>query len=239
MSQIGRKINESIIYYDSNSCDDIITDDINAGSSGIPAQMAAVASSRHGRPAPNPGVHLNRRTFSVRAAQLLLGVAVGIPPATFGAGVNESSFQPIGGLDQWINIRGSDARNPVLLVVHGALGQIAKDGIEVAQYLCRTLQKRRIIVLGHSWGSIVGVRMLQLRPELFAAHVGTGQVASWKESVNVQFELLRAKAQRDGDSTAIKQFDAIGKPDPTNAQQYFTFSKSLRAAMAVPVTSHS
>jgi pimeloyl-ACP methyl ester carboxylesterase len=171
------------------------------------------------------GVHMNRRTFSVRAAQLVLGVAVGIPPATFGAGVNESSFQPIGGLDQWIDIKGADARNPVLLVVHGGPGeaqwpvaemyrpwekaftvaqwdqrgaghtygrygvrtpevtldQIAKDGIEVVQYLCRMLHKRRIIVLGHSWGSIVGVRMVQLRPELFAAYVGTGQVSSWKE----------------------------------------------------------
>jgi len=228
--------------------------------------------------APADGPNLNRRTLCVRAAQLVLGVAVGIPPATFGAGVGESSFQPIGGLDQWIDIRGADARNPVLLVVHGGPGeaqwpvaemyrpwekaftvvqwdqrgaghtyrrygvrtpdvtleQIAKDGIEVAQYLCRRLQKRKIIVLGHSWGSIVGVRMVQLRPELFAAYIGTGQVASWKESVNMQFELLRAKSRQEGDATAIKQFDAIGKPDPNNAQQYFSFSKGLRAAMAPP-----
>ena len=110
------------------------------------------------------------------------------------------------------------------------LDRIAKDGIE--QYLHRVLHKRKIIVLGHSWGSIVGVRMVQLRPELFAAYIGTGQVASWTESVNMQFELLREKAQRDGDHAAIKQFNDIGKPDPTNAQQYFTFSKGLRAAMA-------
>ena len=88
------------------------------------------------------------------------------------------------------------------------------------------------IVLGHSWGSIVGVRMMQLRPGLFAAYVGTGQVASWKESVDMQFELLQEKVQREDHQTSIKQFNDIGNPDPTNAQQYFTFSKGPRAAMA-------
>jgi proline iminopeptidase len=112
------------------------------------------------------------------------------------------------------------------------LDRIAKDGIELATYLCRTQHKRKIILLGHSWGSIVGVRMAQLRPDLFAAYVGTGQVASWKSSVNMQFQLLLAKARRDGDEATVKQLEAIGRPDPSNAQQYFTFSKGLKAAMA-------
>ncbi len=30
--------------------------------------------------------------------------------------------------------------------------------------------------------------MVQLRPELFAAYVGTGQVSSWAASVNAQFD---------------------------------------------------
>jgi pimeloyl-ACP methyl ester carboxylesterase len=227
-------------------------------------------------PELHSGEHLNRRTLSILAARLILIGAAGLPPATLGAGVDESSFQPIGGIDQWLSIRGADARNPVILVVHGGPGEsqwpvadmyrswetaftvvqwdqrgaghtygrygaktpevtlerIANDGIEVAQYLLRRLHKSKIIVLGHSWGSIVGVRMMQLRPGLFAAYVGTGQVASWKESVEMQFELLREKAQREDDQTSIKQFNDIGKPDPTNAQQYFTFSKGLRAAMA-------
>jgi len=190
--------------------------------------------------------------------------------------IDRSAWVKIGGIDQWISIKGEDRRNPVLLVVHGGpgeaqwpqaekyrpwekqftvvqwdqrgaghtygrygkqtpdvtLAQIAKDGVELASYLCSTLGKKKIIVLGHSWGSIVGITMVQRRPELFAAYVGTAQVASWKASVNMQFELLLAKARQNGDEATVKQLEAIGRPDPTNSAQYFTFSKGLRAAMA-------
>lgn len=112
------------------------------------------------------------------------------------------------------------------------LDRITKDGIEVAKYLCRRLGKTKIVVLGHSSGSIVAIRMVQMKPELFAAYVGTGQVASWKASVNAQFDLLLEKARRDGDDATRKELEAIGRPDPANATQYFTFSKSLRTAMA-------
>lgn len=218
----------------------------------------------------------NRR--ALLAGALLLGAVapLAVVAEDSHAGIDQSSLVTIGGIDQWISIKGEDRSNPVLLVVHGGPGEaqwpqaemyrpwekqftvvqwdqrgaghtygrygkqtsevtldrIAKDGIELANYLCRTLGKKKIIVLGHSWGSIVGITMVQLRPELFAAYVGTGQVASWKASVNMQFELLLAKARRDGDEATVKQFEAIGRPDPTNAKQYLAFSKGLRAAMA-------
>jgi pimeloyl-ACP methyl ester carboxylesterase len=219
----------------------------------------------------------NRRAIAVLTGGLLFGVvAPDLAAESSLAGIDQSSFVSIGGIDQWISIKGDWRGNPVLLVVHGGpgepqwpeadkyklwekaftvvqwdqrgaghtygrygaqtpdvtLGRIAKDGIEAAEYLCRTLGKKKIIVLGHSWGSIVAVRMVQLRPELFAAYVGTGQVASWKASVNLQFDLLLAKARQDRDDATVKQLEAIGRPDPTNAKQYFMFTKDLRAAMA-------
>jgi proline iminopeptidase len=220
----------------------------------------------------------HRRAVAVLAAGLLFLAAAPLAAVAenSSAGVDQSGFVPIGGIDQWIDIKGEDRGNPVLLVVHGGPGEaqwpqaakykswqkaftvvqwdqrgaghtygrygaktpdvnlerIAKDGIEVADYLCRTLGKKKIIVLGHSWGSIVAVRMVQLRPELFAAYVGTGQVASWKASVNAQFDLLFAKARRDGDDATLKMLEAIGRPDPADAKQYFTFTKNLTSAMA-------
>lgn len=223
-------------------------------------------------------VRFNRRELAVLAGGFLLRVLG--PPAVAAVGsparIEQSSFVSIGGIDQWISIRGNERGNPVLLVVHGGPGEaqwmaadkyepwekaftvvqwdqrgaghtygrygtqtpdvtldrIARDGIEVADYLCRTLRKKKIIVLRHSWGSIVAVRMVQLRPELFAAYVGTGQVASWKASANMQFDLLLATARRNGDDATVNELEAIGRPDPANAKQYFAFSKGLGAAMA-------
>jgi pimeloyl-ACP methyl ester carboxylesterase len=101
--------------------------------------------------------------------------------------------------------------------------RVELDGIELAQYLCNYLEKRKIIVLGHSWGSYLAVGMIQRRPELFAAYVGTGQIGSWRANVQVQFDCLLAKARAANDRKQVDQLEAIGKPDPTSAQQYFSW----------------
>jgi pimeloyl-ACP methyl ester carboxylesterase len=185
------------------------------------------------------------------------------------ARIDRTAFVQLGGIDQWISIRGDDRANPVLLIVHGGPGEaqwpqaeiykqwenaftvvqwdqrgaghtfgrygtntpdvtldhISKDGVELAEYLCRELGKKKIIVLGHSWGSLVATRMVQMRPDLFAAYVGTGQVASWMAMVNIQYDVLLAKARRDGNQAIVKELEAIGRPGPTNADHFNFLNK--------------
>jgi pimeloyl-ACP methyl ester carboxylesterase len=54
-----------------------------------------------------------------------------------------------------------------------SIDRISRDGIELADYLRLRLGRKKIIVLGHSWGSIIAVAMVKRRPELFASYVGT------------------------------------------------------------------
>ena len=179
--------------------------------------------------------------------------------------IQEMRFVTLGGIQQWITIRGANRSNPILLVIHGGPGdtqsslsstyavyekdftivqwdqrgagktyvqnrnsppepeRVQLDGIELAQYLCGFLGKKKIILLGHSWGSYLGVGMVQRRPELFAAYVGTGQVGSWRANIQAQFDFLLAKARAADDRKRVEQLEAIGKPDPTSAQQYFSW----------------
>ena len=146
--------------------------------------------------------------------------------------IQEARYVTLGGIEQWITIRGADRANPVLLLIHGGPGdaqsalrstyavyekdftivqwdqrgagrtyiknpnsppepeRVELDGIELAQYLCSYLTKKKIVLLGHSWGSYLAIGMVQRRPELFAAYVGTGQVGSWRAN------LLRMTARR-------------------------------------------
>ena len=39
-----------------------------------------------------------------------------------GKHIEEAGFVPIGGLEQWVTIRGDDRTNPILLHVHGGPG---------------------------------------------------------------------------------------------------------------------
>src|SRR5690242_18771071 len=169
--------------------------------------------------------------------------------------IQEERFVTLGGIEQWITIRGSNRANPVLLIVHGGPGdaqsslrsvyalyekdftivqwdqrgagetyarnrnsppepeRVELDGIELAQYLCNYLGKKKIIVLGHSWGSHLAIEMVQKRPNLFAAYVGTGQVGSWRENVQTQFNFLLAKARAANDRKRVEQLEAIGTPN--------------------------
>jgi pimeloyl-ACP methyl ester carboxylesterase len=90
--------------------------------------------------------------------------------------------------------------------------RMTEDGIELAEYLRMTLQKDKLILVGHSWGSELGVLIAKARPELFYAYVGTGQITDATRNYAVAYADLLRRAQTLGDQTAIKELRAIGPP---------------------------
>lgn len=172
-------------------------------------------------------------------------------------GINEAGYVTIGGIEQWIQIRGRDRNNPVLLWLSGGPGfstipstyfvrswekeftvvmwdqrgegktfeksgttvaktmtidQMAKDGIEVTEYVRKVLQKDKVILLGHSWGSILGVHMIKQRPDLFSVFAGTGQIVSLSESASIAYPLLLETARARNNKPAEDQLMAVGPP---------------------------
>jgi pimeloyl-ACP methyl ester carboxylesterase len=171
-------------------------------------------------------------------------------------GIDEAMFVPIGGIEQWITIRGRDRNNPVLLILHGGPGgatstfalntlgwesdftivqwdqrgagktfgrsgrvgadvtieRMAQDGLEVAEYVRQHLHKPRIVLLGVSWGTILGVQMAKLRPDLVYAYVGTGQVVNQRDNNALAYTQLLAEARRRHDARALRELEAIGPP---------------------------
>jgi pimeloyl-ACP methyl ester carboxylesterase len=101
------------------------------------------------------------------------------------------------------------------------LAQMTQDGIELAEYLRAHLHKDRIILIGHSWGSFLGVHIVRQRPELFSAFVGTGQLVG-KPSFERQFDVtvahVQALAQAANNTEAMHELATV----PTTAD----FSKT-------------
>ena len=52
------------------------------------------------------------------------------------------------------------------------MDRTAKDGVDFAEFLRSHLKRNKIILLSHSWGSMLGRRMAAQRPDLFSAYVG-------------------------------------------------------------------
>jgi pimeloyl-ACP methyl ester carboxylesterase len=105
---------------------------------------------------------------------------------------------------------------------HGemSLERMVLDGIELAEWLRKRLQKDKLILLGHSMGSIVGVAMAKRRPDLFKAYVGTEQVVTMARNEGKSYEMMLARLRAAGDEKNIRVLERIGPPPYANARAW-------------------
>lgn len=100
------------------------------------------------------------------------------------------------------------------------LDRMTQDGIELTEYLCKHLGKNKVILVAHSFGSILGLRMIRARPDLFFAYVGTGQVADETRNYDAAYQALLRKAQAVGNQQALDELKSIGPPPYASFQGY-------------------
>jgi pimeloyl-ACP methyl ester carboxylesterase len=98
------------------------------------------------------------------------------------------------------------------------IDQMSADGIEVAEFARQRLHKQKVILLGLSWGTILGVHMAKVRPDFFYAYVGTGQMVNEREGEAIVYRQVLDKARARNDRKAIKELQDIGPP-PYDSQE--------------------
>jgi pimeloyl-ACP methyl ester carboxylesterase len=171
-------------------------------------------------------------------------------------GVQENFKARIGGIDQWLYVRGQDKANPVILFLHGGpaspiaptmwtyqrpmeeyftivnydqrgagktylendpaavqktlrIDQYVQDAIDIAQLVKQRYGKRKVILVGHSWGTIVGMKAALKRPDLFYAYVGIGQVINTRENERVSFDFALKTAREHHNEEAVTELQSI------------------------------
>lgn len=176
-------------------------------------------------------------------------------------GIDELSEIDIGGIKQWISVRGRDRRNPILLFIHGGPGttempvswfyqtpledyftvvqwdqrgsgktassneqadvlptitveRMVNDTEEMVSYLCQQFGKNKLFVLGHSWGTVLGLEVALRHPGRVHAYIGMGQVINWRENESVGYQFAIEEARRRQDERAIRELEAIAPYPP-------------------------
>lgn len=86
------------------------------------------------------------------------------------------------------------------------------DTIEVTNYLRNRFGRDTIYLLGQSYGTILGVRAVQQRPELFTAFVGAGQMVSPRETDRIFYRDTLAWARDMGNDGLVDTLTHLGPP---------------------------
>ena len=86
------------------------------------------------------------------------------------------------------------------------------DGIALVEHLRERFGEEKVYVLGESWGSALGIWMVQREPEYFHAFIGTGQMVAFLETDLMCYDFAMKLAQERGDIEKISQLKKQGPP---------------------------
>ncbi len=146
---------------------------------------------------------MNLPRLTTAGCSLLLlalgGCTAGTPPIDGPDGrprpgsIAELVAVPIGGMDQWVRIRGRD----------------------------------RIFLLGHSWGTQLGIRLVQEHPDDYHAYVGVAQVVDQNRSQILARDWLEERLQAEGRSRDLRRLEALGPAPYTDHGDYVRFARMI------------
>ena len=92
------------------------------------------------------------------------------------------------------------------------LEQLISDCGKIIDYLCLQLKKKKIFLLGASWGTELGTFVCQKYPDKIAGYIGYGQVVNGIENENVSYAFALEKAREANCAEDIAALERIGPP---------------------------
>ena len=98
---------------------------------------------------------------------------------------------------------------------HLTVRRLLDDTYELANILRGRFAQDRIFLVGHSWGTYLGMLAVRERPDLFRAYVGVGQMTGAGRgdtaAARIQEAFIRREAERRGEPEATRQLAAQGR----------------------------
>ncbi len=100
--------------------------------------------------------------------------------------------------------------------------QFISDAIELIKLLLKTHNKEKIYLVGHSWGTVLGLALTQKIPELIHAYVAVSQVVNMEMGEQISYQFALDKAIQKQNDKAITDLKRIGAPP------YKTFKDTIK-----------
>lgn len=98
--------------------------------------------------------------------------------------------------------------DPALTAEDMTAEQFVADTLEVTRYLAERFDQHKIYLMGHSWGSYIGLQAAAADPELYHAYIGVGQVTHQLESEQLAYRYALEYYDRIGDHRMVRKLRA-------------------------------
>ena len=86
-----------------------------------------------------------------------------------------------------------------------------EDGIALTEYLQKKFDKEQIYLMGESWGSALGIFLINEKPEYYAGFIGTGQMVDFEETEKIDYQVAMDIAQECGDEKTVNSLIKQGE----------------------------
>jgi pimeloyl-ACP methyl ester carboxylesterase len=87
------------------------------------------------------------------------------------------------------------------------LEQLIADTIEVTNYLRSRFGKEKIYLLGHSWGSYLGIQVAARAPQLYHAYIGMAQMSRQIQSENAAYAYMLQQYRELGNQGLVRKME--------------------------------
>ena len=175
----------------------------------------------------------------------------------------------LGGMKQYLLMRGTDRSNPVLLWLHGGPGaaqmplahyldgklekefvvvhwdqrgagksnhggfdlqsmtfdRFINDARELTDYLRERFNQEKIYLLGHSWGSQLGIELVSRYPEDYTAYISVSQVVDNHRSYETGYSWLKEQLRENQKTRDLQRLEDLGTPPFTEHHKHVAFAQ--------------
>lgn len=96
------------------------------------------------------------------------------------------------------------------------VNQMVADTIAVTNYLRGRFKQDKIYLLGHSWGTVIGMLAARKAPELYRAYIAMSQISRQPESEKLAYGYMLKWYKEAGDKAMLRRLGAA----PLGSQKY-------------------
>jgi pimeloyl-ACP methyl ester carboxylesterase len=90
-----------------------------------------------------------------------------------------------------------------------SLALFVEDAHQVTQFLQKFFRAPKLLVAAHSWGSLIGIKLMKKYPNDYTAYIGMGQVVNFIKSESKAIMYYEHLAEQAGDTATLNTLKAI------------------------------